>query len=150
MKVIFNLTLFLLLFSCKTANNLETGSISIPSEFDSNSTLQSIDSLKKNITDSSLSYQVFFKDSILLALIDEALAQNLDLKMMHKQMSFLQRESDYLNSGLPSQMASGNLEIILSMVSGITTLNSLPTSPPPNKFQILFQIIFQVYTRVGN
>lgn len=86
MKVIFNLTLCLLLFSCKTANNLETGSISIPSEFDSNSTLQSIDSLKKNITDSSLSYQVFFKDSILLALIDEALAQNLDLKMMQARL----------------------------------------------------------------
>ena len=86
MKVIFNLTLCLLLFSCKTAKNLEPGSISIPSQFDSNSTLQSIDSLKKNITDSSLSYQVFFKDSILLELINEALAQNLDLKMMQARL----------------------------------------------------------------
>lgn len=80
MRLLFFLTVGILAASCGSLDQIKQETIFIPSTYDQNVALNSLDSLQSNdSTKSVLSYQSFFKDTLLNALIDSALVANPDL-----------------------------------------------------------------------
>ncbi|AEA45832.1 efflux transporter outer membrane subunit [Fluviicola taffensis] len=80
-----HLAVLVFLTSCKVHQDALKTDISIPQKFEAEAPLLAIDSVKK-ITETPEKWQTFFKDPILVQLIDSALVNNLDMQIAFQKV----------------------------------------------------------------
>jgi NodT family efflux transporter outer membrane factor (OMF) lipoprotein len=78
---VFLFLLYLSLSACKDVTYLTPNLVKVPKNYSQNSLVASNDSLTQTDTTGLLAYRNFFKDSLLVALIDTALLENQDIKI---------------------------------------------------------------------
>ncbi len=85
-RSILYISLLMLLFACKTGKDALNTGLTVPENYSSEAKLVQVDTLRNVASTSIQGYATFFKDPLLVALIDSALRSNPDLRIANARV----------------------------------------------------------------